>query len=562
MWQDIEELACTIIDKGDTDAHFMGAVVIQLTKYPSGNMERRRVVDGQQRLTTIQLLIDAIQEVLEDRQHTKPARRLASLVLNAEEFRDEKNPDSKFKVWPTVTDREAFRHAMSNELSASASDTYPKSPIVKAHKYFKDQTEDWLDGFHGGIESCEKAADALDITVSRMLELVVIDLEASDDPHVIFETLNARGTQLLQSDMVKNNILQESNVRLEDEKEFSEEAKHLWPFDKWWEKEVGRGLQRRPRIDVYLNHWLTLKNKSQTKSYDEFTVFEKFVKTEGSEGKSITNIAEDLGEIGRTYRNMEEESIQDIGSFLTRRSAMNVGAVTPLLLWLLSSNVPTESLRASVKALESFLVRRMICGYSTKSYGKLFVDAIKELAKLPLDSVHEALAKFLGKQESQAAVWPRNSELLEQFTTAPLYKKLNPGRLRMVLAGIEEQLRTSKAEVQKVPSGIQIEHIMPQGWREYWPLPDTDDKVEAFERRERMIHTIGNLTLVNGKLNSALSNAAWDEKRSELSNHSVLFLNKSLVNEGPEVWDESEIAKRAESLHRAAVQAWPYWTDL
>ncbi|MCY4199010.1 MAG: HNH endonuclease family protein, partial [Gammaproteobacteria bacterium] len=73
---------------------------------------------------------------------------------------------------------------------------------------------------------------------------------------------------------------------------------------------------------------------------------------------------------------------------------------------------------------------------------------------------------------------------------------------------------------------------------------------------------IGNLTLVNGKLNSALSNAAWDEKRSELSNHSVLFLNKSLVNEGPEVWDESEIAKRAESLHRAAVQAWPYWTDL
>ncbi len=145
MWQDIEELACTIIDKGDTDAHFMGAVVIQLTKYPSGNMERRRVVDGQQRLTTIQLLIDAIQEVLEDRQHTKPARRLASLVLNAEEFRDEKNPDSKFKVWPTVTDREAFRHAMSNELSDSA--TYPKSQIVQAHKYFKDQTADWLDGF-------------------------------------------------------------------------------------------------------------------------------------------------------------------------------------------------------------------------------------------------------------------------------------------------------------------------------------------------------------------------------------------------------------------------------
>ncbi|MCY4199491.1 MAG: DUF262 domain-containing protein, partial [Gammaproteobacteria bacterium] len=504
MWQDIEELACTIIDKGDTDAHFMGAVVIQLTKYPSVNMERRRVVDGQQRLTTIQLLIDAIQEVLEDRQHTKPARRLASLVLNAEEFRDEKNPDSKFKVWPTVTDREAFRHAMSNELSDSA--TYPKSQIVQAHKYFKDQTADWLDGF-GDIESCNKAAEALEKIVRTKLDLVVIDLESSDDPHLIFETLNARGTPLLESDMVKNKILHESNIHLEDEKESSEETKRLWPFDKWWAEEVGLGLQRRPRIDVYLNHWLTLKNKSQTKSYDEFAIFEEFVKIEGGKGKSISNIAEDLGEIGRTYRNMEEGSIQDIRAFLTRRSAMNVGAVTPLLLWLLSSNVPRESLRASVKALESFLVRRVICGYSTRSYGKLFVDAIKELAKLPLDSVHEALAKFLGKQESQAAVWPGDSELLERFATAPLYKKLTRGRLRMVLAGIEEQLRTSKAEVQQVPSGIQIEHIMPQGWQEYWPLPDTDDKVEAFERRERMIHTIGNLTLVNGKLNSALSNA-------------------------------------------------------
>ena len=131
----------------------------------------------------------------------------------------------------------------------------------------------------------------------------------------------------------------------------------------------------------------------------------------------------------------------------------------------------------------------------------------------------------------------------------------------MVLEGIEEKLRTNKSESRGVPDKLPIEHIMPQSWFAHWPLPDDGDigdNEDAVARRDRAIHTIGNLTLVNDRLNSSLSNAPWDRKRETLADHSVLFLNKQLVNDGPDTWDEAAIERRAERLHALAVEVWPH----
>ena len=140
LWDDVEQLAQSIMEDGQTEPHFMGAVVLQQMQSSTGTLDRRIVVDGQQRLTTLQLLIDAIQEVLEIRGHSGPAKRLAALVENPEEFRDGK-PDNGFKVWPTIVDRDAFRHAMSNALSATG---FAQSRIAQAHDYFRGQAEQWL----------------------------------------------------------------------------------------------------------------------------------------------------------------------------------------------------------------------------------------------------------------------------------------------------------------------------------------------------------------------------------------------------------------------------------
>ena len=137
LWSDVEDLAQSIMDDGRAAPHFMGAVVLQQARFPTGELPRRLVVDGQQRLTTLQLLLDAIQEVLEGRSHITPSKRLAMLVVNQEEYRDG-NPDTAFKVWPTVVDRVAFRCAMSNNLSAT---NHVASRIVQAHDFFKGQAE-------------------------------------------------------------------------------------------------------------------------------------------------------------------------------------------------------------------------------------------------------------------------------------------------------------------------------------------------------------------------------------------------------------------------------------
>ena len=211
--------------------HFLGAVVLQQTQNMTGQLESRLVVDGQQRLTTLQLLVDAIQEVYEQQGLQTAAERLADMVLNYERYRGG-DPDRAFKVWPTAADQEAFRHAMSNELP---SDEFKDSNIVRAHEFFKTQIAHWL---IKDPEEWETRADALERTVNNLLELVVIDLEMGDDPHVIFETLNARGTPLLESDLVKNMVMHEAvsaGIALD-----SEAGKNLWRFDDgWWSVKGG-----------------------------------------------------------------------------------------------------------------------------------------------------------------------------------------------------------------------------------------------------------------------------------------------------------------------------------
>ena len=175
----------------------------------------------------------------------------------------------------------------------------------------------------------------------------------------------------------------------------------------------------------------------------------------------------------------------------------------------------------------------------------------------------DAVVEFLRDQDSDVGLWPNDRQIEDAFVTLPLYRLLTRGRLRIVLEGIEQELRTDKSESQYVPHGLTIEHTMPRQWRDNWPLNGIgEDEAEEAERRDQTIHSIGNLTLVNNRLNSALSNAPWAEKRATLNEHTTLFLNKTLLDDAPEVWDESAIVERARRLCQVAARVWPYSDDI
>lgn len=565
LWDDVRNTAERYMDvigdagddphtpsQGQNPVHFLGAIVVQQQPTGAAEIETRHVIDGQQRLTTLQLLLDAAQEVFEKADIGLEARRLSKLVLNDEDFVGSDH-DHAFKIWPTNVDRAAFRQAMRNELP---SEEYQDSPIVQAHDFFKLQIREWLEE---ASEARDQRASALGVALMALLQMVVIDLEQKDDSNVIFETLNARGTPLLASDLIKNFVLHQALEAGHDADALYK--KHWKGFDEpWWREEIRQGRIVRPRIDVFLNYWLVMRTRDEVPAGDVFSVFSRYA-TEST--GSIEEIVADIEDIGRTYRRLEELRDDSVlGMFLYRWRVMQAGVITPVLMWLLSypdAELPQARLNRSLRAIESYLVRRMVGRMTTKDYNRMFLELISQLREAGAALADETVVRFLGEQTADSRLWPDDRRLEEDFLTLPVYPLLTRGRLRLVLEGVEGVLRTSKAEAAVAPKDLTIEHVMPQQWRDHWPL-DIDSEeaaIEAAAARDRIVHSIGNLTLVNNKLNPALSNSAWPQKRAALGQHSVLYLNKTLLERASDTWTEETIRERSQYLAAAAAAVWP-----
>ena len=550
LWDDVRNVAENYLEElqhsgGDslkaqeaTRPHFLGAVVLKQVPTAARDIEERKVIDGQQRVTTLQLLLDAAQEVCEELNLDSEARRLSKFVVNDKDVVGD-NGDHVFKMWPTRSDQEAFRHAMQNGMAV---DDFADSLIVAAHEFFKLQVKTWL---CNGTELIENRIEALETAVTVRLQMVVIDLNSNDDPHVIFETLNARGTPLEQSDLIKNFVVSQSPSPSGVETD-------VWDGldNKWWRDEVRQGRLFRTRIDMLINYWLTMRTGSEVSPSTVFEVFRKHASKRGI-SSVMSDLKRDLGNY-REYETGPRTRKDDI--FHHRTRVMQAGVITPALLILLKAT--PESRIKPFAALESFLIRRMVCRLSTKDYNKLFLELAGRLQEPDILSAESVVAEFLREQEADSRKWPNDRELKDAFRSSPLYRMLTRGRLRLVLEGIEDQLKRSPmTEPTEVPRNLTIEHLMPQSWRYSWPLPSCIDELEGAHVRNQIVHTIGNLTLLTRKMNQSLSNAAWEPKRKGLEEHSVLFLNRELVKIPR--WNEEMIKLRSECMADLFAKIWP-----
>ena len=523
----------------NTASHFLGAVVVQQVSTATKDVERRKVIDGQQRVTTLQLLLDAVQFVCKEYEIKGVTHRLLKLVANDEDLLE--TEDDILKLLPTISDREAFRHAMHDGLPI---DDHEDSLIVQAHEYFQLQAGQWLGSDSDVIQA---RAEALETAITGKLQMVVIDLKPGDDPHVIFETLNARGTPLLESDLIKNYVISKSSQTDEGA---------IWGDldDDWWRENLKQGRLYRPRIDALLDYWLETRTLREVSPSRVFNVF-----MEVASEQNVKDVMSDALTDLSNYRRFEEgmrKPIEEV--FHYRSGVMQMGAFAPVLLALLSK--PEEARFGALQALESYLVRRMVCRDSTRGYSLLTLDLVRELRKFEAEDADQAIVQYLCEQEADSSTrWPTDQDLELAFTTLPLYRLLTRGRLRLVLEGIEEKYREySHAEQAQAPRNLTIEHILPQTWQTHWPLPVTGDEHEASQNRNRLLHTIGNLTLVTRKLNSAASNAPWKEKCKTLKKHSILRLNHNLLAEyenGP--WDENTIQARNKEMAALVAKIWP-----
>lgn len=546
LWDDVRQAAEKYLENGamsrQSASHFLGAIVLQQRPHTSSEVETRLVIDGSQRLITLQLLLGAMQKSITRRNIDRASRRLKRFVLNDEEYTGD-DPNRSVKVWPSMGDQDDFRRAMSDEM---LDDDGNESSVLSAHQFFTQKIGDWLDE-----QQCkmEERAEALEESITMLIKIVVIDIQDTEDEQAIFETLNARGTPLLQSDLVKNKVLYDAR-----EQSVSETHTQLWGFsDNWWQEYILQGRSRRPRIDVFLNYWIVMRTGEDIKAGDVFTSFRKY-----SESLDIAAIARDMHKLADVYKKIEQSGYPSQETFLYRRKVMEAGVITPVLLWLFSSDTPNEQITKGLHAIESYLVRRMVCRMTTAGYSWLFRDLVDRLKASSPFTAGDVIVEYLASQTANQRLWPNDRVFAESFERDPLFRILRRSRLRIVLEGIEEALRTEKTEYQSVPKDLTIEHIMPVKWPQHWPLPAGDQNdIRATDDRNRLVQTMGNLTLVTARLNAELSNAPWQNKQLALRDHSIMFLNRDALDNAPSVWDEAAIEARAHRLSQVAIKVWP-----
>lgn len=562
LWEDILAVAERYVRQDAFRPHFMGAVVLEQLNTATGTLDLRQIIDGQQRLTTLQIVIEAACDVCNSLGPVAANHAHDLRQLTRNDLRNDK-PDEVFKVWPTNVDREHFRRVMSADSPAELRQLYDgKSEgevgyaIADGYFFFHQKIAEWF--ATDDEELLKKKLDALQNAIYRGLMVVVIDLDEKDDAQMIFETLNARGTPLLASDLVKNYLLHRAEERGHNLDQLYAQHWELFDATHFWRELVRTGRFQRPHIEVFLQYYLTLLTRDEVLVTSSFNTFRQHVKTHPS--KDPADYLAELHHYGQIYHQFYTYPLETPeGLFFQRVGALDTTTIFPLLLHIfdkLGKPEQAKQRRSILTDLESFLVRRMLCDLTTKNYNNLFLEAVKQLAEAAPDQFSKILRTHLLSQTSDIGKWPNDDEFQIAWHKLEAYKSIKPQmRLRIVLEAIELQRRSGpKTEEPSLPRNkLSIEHIMPRGWVANWPL--LEDTPEAITAREALIHTLGNLTLVTGSLNSTLSNDPWAKKRKTLLSHSVLLLNADLQN--ADIWDEATIKNRSKDLFKLAKKIWP-----
>lgn len=574
LWADVrtaaEEVEAEVLDehgRHDRRTYFLGAVVIQSRKHLPRRLSSSNVIDGQQRLTTLQILLAAARRVAVRIEAATSAGLFSTLLDNKREAIHPDHPEDLHKLWPLPQDNGAFRWALRTEDLPIPSGLGGHK-LVKAAEWFEDVIFSW----------CSISADPelrlgyLFETLRDRMQLVQIFLESYDDPQVIFEALNHRGVKLDAADLVKNLLFQKVEQQGDHKRADSLLLDSWLPLDgQDWRRQVTTGRMKRSRIDLLLSYWLTIQTNGEVSAEHLFIDVREWLP---SAPISAAELIVDIRRYADKYNELESmPATSSIGALLNRMQATGTMTPWPLLLRVFAdAAVPLEQKEHLAGTIDSFLMRRGICRMTTADYNKLFVLLMEVAGAAEPERVGEAVEETLAAQTADSRRWPSDEEFAAALADSALYKAVHRARLKTLLVGLENKLQSGKTEpgrlLTSTDSRVNIEHLMPQKWEKHWPLQNPQDDQDLI-RRTSSIHRLGNLTLVTTKLNPTLSNSNWVSKLPEIQKHSLLRLTTGSVLSRPENanefdestwrshWDESRISARTLHLTEVALETWP-----
>ncbi|MEV4757814.1 DUF262 domain-containing protein [Micromonospora sp. NPDC049559] len=526
LWEDIRKLAEERVED-PTLTHFIGSLVLapSPTNGPAGVSEFL-VVDGQQRLTTLSILLCAIRD--HRAQHEDPGHRDR---IDQEYLINKWKPAHRLKIVPTQADRAAYEACLESTPQAGGSDQ-----VGAAYRFFVaqlaaiDDPDDLLD-----IERIENA-------VISGMALVSVVAQPGDNVYRIFESLNNTGLKLTQADLLRNYLF----MRLPNRGEAVYET--LWfPL----QEQLDSG-------ELEQLFWLDLVHRNpEVKQTDTYTGQQAQLNRLHTEAEIEAEVRRfcRLGTLLRIILHPEEEGDPEVRRRLTRLNAWDTTTVYPLLLHLLDrreqGTATSDQIASAMLHVESYFIRRLLIGRATASINRILLRVVTDMrADLPVD---EAVRAYLSIGRKHYAT---DASVREAVRTIPFYLNGRATQRKLVLQWLEESYG-SKEPV--TSDSLTIEHVMPQSPTTEWRQMLSEDLQgeESFvEVHEALVHRLGNLTLTG--YNAELSNSSFLVKRTQLGK-SGISLSREIAAQ--KRWGRPEIHARADALAERIIAHWPGPTE-
>ncbi len=508
LWDDIIKIGGN--DK--MDGHFIGSILYVLDGITHSD-NALLIIDGQQRLTTITLLLTALRDHLSNEVKRKE-------IENHYLINSDKDGDKKFRLILSESDKDTLLSLIDKDRRKPSE---PSSKIVENFKLF----EEWV----------SKNTDKLETIFKGLEKLMIVEIaleKGKDDPQLIFESMNSKGMELTQTDLIRNYIVMETEI--EKQEGF---------YNKYWRAMEEEFKQNKKWFDRFVRHYLTIKTREIPNINKVYVALKDYRQKEGI---GIEDLLKDLQKYCGYFCRIvfKKEADKDLNKALGFLVDLERDVIYPLLLELYSDYsdgvLSKDDFISIIYLIESYICRRTVCGLGTSGLNKIFVSFTKKINK---DQYLESIKAHFLSLETTKGKFPKDSEFKNLFITIDFYnlkeKKYFFERLEN---DTKEPVNTKECT---------IEHIMPQTLTEEWER-DLGENFQAIH--DKYLHTIGNLTLTG--YNSEYSNKSFQKKRDMEGGFkdSPLRLNQGLRD--LKSFGEEEIKKRANDLADLALKIWTY----
>lgn len=513
--------------------HFIGSIVYIDMGTPAGRPQQLLLIDGQQRLTTISILLCAIKDYV---QKFNLETKLINLVKIKNQFlyNSDEIDEDRYKLLLNVQDKETYIKLIDNTIFTV---NKPATNIIKCYEFFYERIEDFIKQ-HGQIDEIYAGI--------FKLSLVSISLDKdSDNPQMIFESMNSTGKDLSQTDLLRNYLLMD----LTPEKQTRLYKTYWKPMEELFGEDIYKNDVN--KFDYFIRDFLTLKSDTGyiCKINNVYENFKRYYLDNNCEKFAVLK---DLFTYAKYYACIDllQENDDELKLYWQEFKKLDSHVVYPFLLNLYDDYsrqiLIKEDFKKILQVVISYLWRRAICEIPTNSLSKTFATLYQAVDKD--DYVNSVIKAFVFKSSYKR--FPSDYEVREKLQTKDIYHF----RLRKYLLEALENYY-HKEPIDLNTANYTIEHIMPQNIEHnlLWQQMLGEDWQEV---HSLYLHTLGNLTITG--YNAEMSNKSFGEKVNGESGfkHSHLKLNESIVQ--CDVWNKKAIQRRTNILTDIILKIWKY----